>query len=110
MSHDIGAALARAICANIVNFMNFSGLVEARPLAQTEWASVTFTGARHHLRVELNGPGAVGVAADFLDVLPELEFAFPDQIVADVTLLAEERRDGGDHAALELEVLTIADC
>ena len=95
MSYDIGSAVARAFCANIVNFVNFTGQIDARALAQTEWASVTFSGARHHLRVELNGAGAVGAAADFLAALPELEFAIPGQIVADVALLTEERRDGG---------------
>ncbi len=109
MSHDIGRILAASICENIVNFMNFTGRVDALPLARSEWASVTFAGARHRLRVTLQGAGAVGAAADFLQALPELEFDLPGHIVADVALVAEERWDGGAHAMLELEALTIED-
>jgi hypothetical protein len=88
-------------------FTTFSGTVEVEPLARTEWASVTFSGARHRLSVALSGPGAVGAAADFLADLPEMEFEIAGHIVADVALLSEERRDGGGYASLELEALTI---
>lgn len=109
MSRDAGEAIAAALREG-VTFETFRGRVEAKLLAQTEWASVTFAGARHRLLVVLSGDGAVGAAADLLAALPELEFDIPGHIVADVALAAEERRDGGDHAALELEVLTIEDC
>ena len=69
-----------------------------------------FAGARHQLRVALEGAGAVGAAADFLHALPQLELAIPGYIVADIALVAEERGDGGDYASLELEALTIEDC
>lgn len=102
--------VASALCGLIgETFVTFGGTVDVRPLAQTDWASVTFTGARHHLRAALEGAGAVGAAADFLALLPELEFAIPGHIVADIALVAEERTDGGGHAVLELEALTIED-
>jgi hypothetical protein len=98
----------RGFCARIGGyFSTFPGTVEVEPLARTEWASVTFCGARHRLCVALHGPGAVGAAADFLADLPEMEFEIPGHIVADVALLSEERRDGGFYALLELEALTI---
>ncbi len=99
--------LFRAIC---VNFVNFGGRIEVDLLQRTEWASVTFTGARHRLRVTLEGQGAVGAAADFLKQLPEIDLPIPGHFVADIALVAEERRDGGAYAALELEALTIEDC
>jgi hypothetical protein len=98
----------RGFSARIVGYFSaFPGDVEVASLARTEWASVTFCGARHRLCVALHGPGAVGAAADFLADLPEMEFEIPGQIVADVALLSEERRDGGSCASLELEALTI---
>lgn len=109
MSGDAGEALAAALRARIVNFMNFGGGVETRLLAQTEWASVTFSGARHHVQIDFAGDGAVGAAADLLADLPELEFEIPRHIVADVALLAEARGDDGTRASLDLEVLTIED-
>ena len=78
-------------------------------LAEEDWASVTFSGARHLLRATLEGPGAVGAAADFLDRLTDMELPIPGHIVADIALLSETRSDGGDYAALELEALTIED-
>jgi len=106
-----GAAAAQALSAQIqrdlVNFVNFTGLVRVETLAVTDWASVTFVGARHCLRVHLEGPGAVGAAADFLGDLGERHYPLPGHIVADIALLSEERRDGGGYASMDLEVLTI---
>ena len=102
----VGSRLARVVSANIGTF---SGVLAVETLEETDWASVTFTGARHRLRVTLDGEGAVGAAADFLERLPDLDLPIPGHIVADIALVAEERRDGGRYAALELEALTIED-
>ena len=110
MSRDANRALARLINAKIVNFMNFAGQVRVEDVASTGWASATFSGARHQLRAIVEGPGAVGAAADFLAVISELELPIPGHIVADIALVAEERGDGGTYACLELEALTIEDC
>ena len=100
--------VAKGFSAAISGYFGyFRGVVTTEQMARLEWASVTFCGARHHLRVALRGPGAVGAAADFLADLPELEFAIRGHIVADVALIAEERGDGGIYAMLELEALTI---
>lgn len=107
MTDDVGKALSQLIW---VNFANFAGRATVEPLASTEWASVTFSGARYRLRAVLEGPGAVGAAADFLAVLGELDLPIAGHIVADIALVSEERRDGGTHACLELEALTIEDC
>jgi len=106
MSRGLGDRLARVVSANIGTF---GGATRVESIEQTDWASVTFTGARHHLRVTLDGEGAVGVAADFLDKLPDLELPLPGHIVADIALVAEERSDNGCYATLELEALTIED-
>ena len=102
----LGEKLARMVS---VRFVGFAGEISAIALEQVDWASVTFTGARHRLRVTLDGQGAVGSAADFLDKLPDLDLPLPGHIVADIALVAEERGDSGRHAVLELEALTIED-
>lgn len=109
MSSDLATGLARAICAKIANFLKFGGFVEVELLTCSEWASVTFAGSRHNLLVVLHGPGSVGAASEFLGSLPEFEIAIPGHIVADVSLVAEDRGERGDHAVLELEALTIED-
>jgi hypothetical protein len=108
MSREVGRALTAGLREKIVS-LGFSGHVDATVLAQTDWASVTFAGARHRVGLTICGAGAVGTAADFLQALPELELAIPGQIVADIALVSEERSDRGDHAVLELEALTIED-
>jgi hypothetical protein len=107
MSGDPGGALVRALSEA---FPSFAGKVMAEQLCERPWASITFAGARHRLRLMFSGPGAVGVAADFLAAMPHLEFVIPGHLVADVALLTEERCDSGAFAALELEALTIEDC
>lgn len=106
MSRSTGDRLARVVTANIGTF---GGSIRVEPFEQTGWASVTFTGARHRLRVTLAGDGAVGAAADFLAQLPDLDLPLPGHIVADIALVAERRDDGGRYAELELEALTIED-
>jgi hypothetical protein len=107
VSDQLGRRLAARVA---VNFVNFEGDVRVEPMDRTDWASVTFTGARHHLRAVIEGPGAVGAAADFLAVMGELDLPMPGHIVAEIALVSEERRDGGCYACLELEALTIDDC
>lgn len=106
MSRPLGERLARVVSAKIGTI---NGETRVESLEQTDWASVTFTGARHRLRVTLEGDGAVGAAADFLATLPDLDFPIPGHIVADIALVAEERGANGRYAALELEALTIED-
>ena len=99
-----GRDLARVIG---VTFGTFQGSVLVESLSCTPWASVTFAGARHELRVTLEGQGALGAASDFLAEMPEIDLPLRGHIVADLALIAEERRDGGDYVCLELEALTI---
>jgi len=106
MSRPLGERLARVVTATLGTFR---GETRVESIEQTDWASVTFSGARHRLRVILDGEGAVGAAADFLDQLPDLDLPLPGHIVADIALVAEKRGDGGGFAALELEALTIED-
>ena len=50
------------------------------------WASITFTGARHSLRLIFEGAQAVEAGETFVAILPDHEFAIPGQLVADATV------------------------
>lgn len=109
MTRSLAEKLALAIGENVVNFTAFAGAVTVAAIASKPWASITFSGARHRLRIAFDGPGAVGAAADLLERLDDLEIALPGQLLADLALLAETRSDDGSQASLEVEALTIDD-
>ena len=101
---DAAAALTRAIR---VNFVNFTGVARVESLEATPWASVTFSGARQTVAVELEGDGAEAAADRFLADLSEREFGLRGHILADIALRCDAGRDGGARVRLELEALTV---
>lgn len=107
MTRSPAEKLADAIRVEIVNFMNFAGAVTVDSLTSRPWASITFSGARHRLRLTFEGPGAVGAAADQLARLEILEVGIPGMLLADLALVADSRSDDGTRAWLDLEALTI---
>ena len=56
--------------------------------AERPWASVTFSGTRHTVRLAFAGTEAVNAGERLIDALPEHEFAIPRQLVADAAVLA----------------------
>ncbi len=107
MTRSPAEKLTDAIRVEIVNVMNFAGVVTVTPLVSRPWASITFSGVRHRLRIAFQGPGATGAAADLLGRLDDLEVAIPGLLLADLALLTESRSDDGSDAWLDLEALTI---
>lgn len=69
------------------------------------WASVTFTGARHQLVVELD---ASTVAQAWLVALPELELPLGGHLLADLQVVTVETEGGVLRAAIE--ALTVEEC
>ena len=65
-----------------------------RVLAHNEvaWASVTFSGTRHRLRLAFDGPSAIEAGESFIALLPEHEFAIPGQLVADAAVVEVDHR------------------
>ena len=53
---------------------------------QKPWASITFTGSRHEIMLDFEGPEAVAAGERFVAALPDHEFAIPGQLVADATV------------------------
>ena len=96
---DVATLLSRALLA--------SAAAAGCPVTVTEsdwtrWASVTFTGARHHLTLS----GEPWPALDaWLDALPEAEFALRGHLVAD--LVVTRVRRGAEAVTMELEILTV---
>lgn len=62
--------------------------------SETPWASITFSGSRHELVLEFCGAEAVACGEDLIERLPDHEFAFPGQLVADATITAVDHRFG----------------
>ena len=102
MKMDAALALKRALRTDIGPF---DGLVEVEMLHRRDWASITFTGERHRVRLRLEGDGAAASADAFLDGLGDREFDLPGHFVADIVLMREDREDSG--VTLVIEALTV---
>ncbi len=96
---DVGTLLERALVAGAER----AGCPLAALDAEwTRWASATFNGARHVLR--LAGADLPALAA-WLAALPEAEFRLRGHLVADVTVTSVSREDG--QAVVGIEALTL---
>jgi hypothetical protein len=101
--NDATSALLRAVREALAAF----GAFELEEIRSRSWASVTFSGARHQMTFRLEGPGAEAAAARFLAELSTAEFQLRGHILADIAVVAEERRPG--YARIALEALTVED-
>jgi len=97
-----GEELARALRGC---FIGFAGAVRVEEEVSRRWASVTFSGERHRLRLSLGGAQAAIAADAFLDGLAEREFELRGHILADIALV-EDKRDAVS-VRLTLEALTV---
>ncbi len=86
----------------------FSGLrLQVQELRSRDWSSATFAGARHELTIRIEGNGACQAADQFVTGLGAWDFSLRGHLVADIGLVAEERRDHEDAVTLTVEVLTV---
>ncbi len=95
-------ALAKAIW---VKFETFPGMVEIAHLSRRDWASATFVGERHELRITLDGPGAATTADGFIAGLDDHEFDLHGHFIASAALAGDRRQ--GDTVELLIELLVI---
>lgn len=98
---DAATALLDAIRVQAVHFAGF--VIEE--IRSRRWASVTFQGARHDLVFRLEGEGAEAAAGRFLSGLQARKFELRGHLLADLSLVAQERRPG--FARIRLEALTV---
>lgn len=86
------------LCAAVLLKTAPSRLIETRV---RNWASVTFVGARHWLRLIVPTDAAEGLARD----LPDAEFDLPGHLVADMAVVRQQPCPEG--ILLDLEALTV---
>lgn len=78
---------------------------------EREWASATFSGARHSLLLRLPVIGQAAPVPVVIATLPEHEFDLDRQIVADCTTALQPREQDGSGQWWEpllVEILTVA--
>jgi hypothetical protein len=100
--HDPATALIRAVLSLA---RGDASLEEHRG---TAWASATFTGMRHVMRLRFEGEQAVATAHWLVRILPEHEFALFGHLVADIAITDTHRRsEGAPSMTLIIEALTV---
>ena len=101
---DAGDQLVRALRAGFAAFGTEACFAER---TSRDWASITFSGSRHRLKLRLEGDKA-GVAADAqLADLAEARLDLRGHMLVDLAVLLDERDEGGTRVRLVLEALTV---
>ena len=98
---DAGDRLAHALRAAFAKRGVAPGIEET---TSQDWTSITFSGARHRLRLRFGGEGA-GAAADAL--IAGIELDLRGHVLVDLAILSDERDEAGTLARLEIEALTV---
>lgn len=62
------------------------GYGEIEQHTEAAWASITFAGTRHSLRLRFDGKDQVEAGENLVACLPDHEFVIPRQLVADATI------------------------
>ena len=78
--------------------------------AETPWASVTFSGARHTIVLGFEGEQAMDAADLFIFALPDHEFTISGRLVADATIRAvDQSMQPSPRVQVEAELLVLDD-
>lgn len=100
--HDPATALIRAVLSLA------KGDATLEEHRGTAWASATFSGMRHVMRLRFDGEQAVTTALWLARILPEHEFAISGHLVADIAVTDTHRRDEGTPImTMVIEALTV---
>ena len=87
-----------------------AGQAEIAAHREKSWASITFAGARHHVRLVFEGAPAAAAGERFVAELPDHEFAIPGQLVADAAVTAVDHRLDPPRMVVTCELLLLEDC
>ena len=87
-----------------MSFLSFGGFV-LDEIRSRRWTSTTFRGARNEIAFSLEGPDAEAAAERFLARLEARKFELRGHLLADLSLIEQERRPG--LARIRLEALTV---
>ncbi|MFV0643200.1 MAG: hypothetical protein ACK5NN_01675 [Sphingomonadaceae bacterium] len=75
------------------------------------WASITFSGGRHHIGLAFSGADAVHMAEHFIAELPDHEFSIAGKLVAEARIVDVDHRLLPDERLnLALEILLLDEC
>ncbi len=78
--------------------------------AEKAWASITFAGTRHSVRMVFKGSDSIAAGEQFITELPEHEFAIAGHLVADATIVSVQHNLlSGPKLTIECEVLLLED-
>ena len=101
---DAGDQLVRALRAGFAA-LGAETCIEER--TSRDWASITFSGARHRLKLRLEGDKAGAAADALLADLAEARFDLRGHMLVDLAVLLDERDESGARVRLVLEALTV---
>ena len=75
------------------------------------WASITFAGTRHTLRIVFDTPEAIEGGEALIAMLPDHEFALPARLVADATVSTVDHvLEPAPQLTVTCELLLLEDC
>lgn len=103
MKVDPGQKLDRALPGLLVPF----GIATIASHEMTGWASATFAGLRHRIRLMLQGDATIPDMAALAALLADADVPIPGHLVADIALVDHCRC--GPRIMLEIEALTLVD-
>lgn len=100
--HDPATALIRAVLTLA------AGKAQLEEHRGTAWASATFTGTRHVMRISLTGTDGMETGAQLAATLPEHKFTLSGHLVADLAITElHQRTEGTPAMTLTIEALTV---
>ena len=105
MYRSLSVEANRALVRATLKMLESDAVLEET--SSRDWASVTFTGARHKMALRIEGPDAGERADRFCNRLDAAEFELRGHVVADIVLAAREEIPEGIR--LRIEALTVED-
>ncbi|MEE4451112.1 hypothetical protein [Novosphingobium resinovorum] len=78
--------------------------------SERNWASATFSGARHTIVLAFEGLDGVARGEALIAALPDHEFTVPRHLVADAVVAGVEHRQSPPRLTVEVELLVLEDC
>lgn len=74
---------------------------------ESSWNSITFSGTRHEVMLDFDGPSAASAGERFIAALPDHEFTIPGQLVADATIREVDHRFGVEERLVVTAVMLL---
>ncbi len=89
----------------LINLSDGKGRIDSH--SEKSWASITFAGARHRIRMVFEGDDAVEAGECFIVFLPEHEFTIRGQLVADAAITQVDSSASPPKLTVTCEILLL---